>query len=666
MSSKPTHKKSSSKYQSEKNKSSDYRIFVYGSLILIGILFYMYCNLFNFLQDDSFITYRYIKNFTEGNGLVFNIGERVEGYTCFLWVMILSLVKLLGFNFISASQTFGIIFYLAALFVTYRITSLLFEGIKNSLAKLLISLSPVILTFSNGAVAYWTVSGMETAMFSFFVTLGIYFFIKEFNSQYSLFPYSSLIFLLASLTRPEGNLIFAIAVIHKLIFTFKNRNQNSSITKQIISKPLIIWFGIYIIPALIFFAWRYSYYGYFFPNTFYAKTGSSSEYFIAGLDYFWEFAKTYGLFGILPVIGLLSLLNKEKFYSLLFLVSTFVIFSLYIIYVGGDVLRPSRFFVPIIPLFSIIIVTGLFELIKILYKTKNLNIAAYIIIIASLLAGYYSYKLPLDSIKRYSQLENGLVDKMKLTAQWLKDKQIQSGRKLTVAASTIGAISYYSDVTLIDMLGLTDSEIAHNPKLIPEISENTEIGWRERHYNVEYIMSRKPDYIYFSTGVKPSAYAERGLFTSEEFMKYYYPYYFVLKEYQFSDCVYKRKSVDEANKTVLKTNPNYKKSYVNLYNQALNTMKDKSKNQEAMKLFSLSAQQGPSNFAAPFIFIGDLYQQSGNKDSALSNYKSAINIDDYSILAHYTLLNSYSTNNDTLNARLSYEKLKIIAPDILK
>ena len=40
-----------------------------------------------FLCDDAFISFRYVRNLIEGHGLVFNPGERVEGYTNFPWVL---------------------------------------------------------------------------------------------------------------------------------------------------------------------------------------------------------------------------------------------------------------------------------------------------------------------------------------------------------------------------------------------------------------------------------------------------------------------------------------------------------------------------------------------------------------------------------------------------
>ncbi len=46
-----------------------------------------YFNLF----DDAMISMRYAWNFAHGNGLVWNVGERVEGYTNLLMTLIMSI-----------------------------------------------------------------------------------------------------------------------------------------------------------------------------------------------------------------------------------------------------------------------------------------------------------------------------------------------------------------------------------------------------------------------------------------------------------------------------------------------------------------------------------------------------------------------------------------------
>jgi hypothetical protein len=40
--------------------------------------------------DDAYISYRYAQNLAQGNGLVFNRGERVEGYSNFLHVLMMT------------------------------------------------------------------------------------------------------------------------------------------------------------------------------------------------------------------------------------------------------------------------------------------------------------------------------------------------------------------------------------------------------------------------------------------------------------------------------------------------------------------------------------------------------------------------------------------------
>ena len=77
--------------------------------LLLAVLagFVLIARRFDFLQDDAYITFRYIKNFITGNGLVFNIGERVEGYTTFLWTILLALPMTLGLDVLSLSRTLG-------------------------------------------------------------------------------------------------------------------------------------------------------------------------------------------------------------------------------------------------------------------------------------------------------------------------------------------------------------------------------------------------------------------------------------------------------------------------------------------------------------------------------------------------------------------------------
>jgi tetratricopeptide (TPR) repeat protein len=519
---------------------------------------------------------------------------------------------------------------------------------------------------ANGSFAYWTVSGMETGLFGMLITLGIFLYLKEQKESSTAIPLSSIVFLLASLTRPEGNIIFAVTVLHKAIVSLRApKNGTGKGLAVLREKNNLIWLGMYIVPALIYMGWRYSYYGYLFPNTFYAKTGSSLDYFKTGTEYLWLFFKNYGGYGILGVISLLALRNKKRFNEYLYPVMVFYIFCLYIIFVGGDVLRPNRFFVPLMPVFFILVQEGLSQLADMFDKSKEAVTGAVIALLVICGLTFYTYKEEFEQIKQYSVLENGLVEKMKLIATWLKNQQTKTGRPLVVGATTIGAISYYSDVTLIDMLGLTDKEVAHNPQPIAEISSK-DVGWRERNYNVEYVLSRKPDYILFSTNIKPSAYAERGLFTNDEFIRYYYPFVMTMKEYAFNEIIYKRKTDEEANMMVqLPKNPNYQKSFINLLTQAMNTQKDKSKLQEALDLYKKAIETGPSGWGLPYQMMGELYLQMKDNNTAAENFKKAIELDDHNILSQFYMYKLNMQSGDSAGAMQNLSKLQKYAPDML-
>lgn len=647
-----------------------------GFLIALSVAFIFVCINHKFIQDDAYISFRYIQNFTDGNGLVFNIGERVEGYTNLLWVLLLSLFVSIKFDLENTSQILSVIFGVIVLFASYYVSSLIKikddpKQVKKTKTedtdqsgKYFNLIPPVLLVFT-GSFVFWSISGMESTMFISFCLLGIYFYIKERNSTAVNYKFP-LFILLATLTRPEGLYFFGLIMIHKLFFAFKEKKAAG--LKEFFSKNNLISYLVYVIPVIFYFIIRYSYYGYLFPNTYYAKTGFSQAYLNSGLEYFMKFFSSYLLYGVILAAPLYLFKKKENFFEISLLYLLIISFILYVISVGGDVLKQNRFFLPVLPLIYILFAKFLTEIYYILKNkiSRGMAFASVTAVCAVICIYYYSsQKENLDSDIRS---ENGLVEKMKVTGAWFKNKQMKLGRPLNLAATTIGAVSFFSgpQVNVIDLLGLTDKEIAHNPKLIPEISAGN-YGWKERNYNADYVLSRDPDYIYFSTGVKPSAYAERALYTNEEFIKYYYPYYFTDKATKSTEVVYKRKTDDQVKdiKWEFPGNPDYKVTYVNMFNQAMNTSKDKTVTDRAINEFKQSAETGPAGFGMPYQYIGDIYLQQGKKDLALENYKKAVDINESNVLANYQLYQLYSEKGDTASAKQSYERILKYDPEIL-
>src|SRR5437867_5557888 len=82
---------------------------------------------FNFVTDDAFISFVYSRNLAEHGQLVFNLGERVEGYTNFLWTVLLAGLMKLGWQPESSSLWLGGAFAVATLAVCAALSRRLWE-----------------------------------------------------------------------------------------------------------------------------------------------------------------------------------------------------------------------------------------------------------------------------------------------------------------------------------------------------------------------------------------------------------------------------------------------------------------------------------------------------------------------------------------------------------
>src|SRR5262249_48514522 len=65
------------------------------------------------ISDDIFVGLRYTDNLIQGKGFVYNEGERVEGYSNFLWLMLILPFQWLGLDPLLVSKVMGVMFYAA-------------------------------------------------------------------------------------------------------------------------------------------------------------------------------------------------------------------------------------------------------------------------------------------------------------------------------------------------------------------------------------------------------------------------------------------------------------------------------------------------------------------------------------------------------------------------
>ncbi len=455
--------------------------------MFLGILVFTYLAIkLSFIQDDAYISYRYVANFLNGDGLVYNIGERVEGFTNFGWTIYLILLGAAGLDYIFISQITGLLFGIGMVALTYLLALIVFE--KN---KLYASMATALVAL-NFSLAHWSPAGLETAAFGFFAMLSVYLFIKR--SWWLIFS-----ILMAVWIRPDGVVMAGLLMIIEAILAKRIPRFTliSNATAFVLSLPFVVF--------------KYMYYGSIVPNPFYAKTGFNLAQLKNGLEYTGTFISDYAFYGAGLAIALLIYKKLSRAARVIWWVS--VIFTIYIILIGGDVLKVHRFFLPIFGTSAILTILSLKFLVE-KYFSRFIRPAVVVIVTVGLVA--LTVYLPYDFVMRYNNTERGFTRKMQTKAIYMKESD---STNFSVALTTIGIFGYeLIGHRVVDMLGLTDTTIAkHAEKPIAGMQST----WKEVKHNSEYLLSSNLDYIIFSTDLKPSAPAERALLLYPQFLNDY-------------------------------------------------------------------------------------------------------------------------------------------------
>ncbi len=416
-------------------------------------------------MDDAFTSFRYAQNLVDGHGLVYNPGERVEGYTNFLWTLIIACFMKTGFQPEGLSQVLGVISGAIGIILVFLLSSKIAQKDKplNLIACLFLS--------ANTCYAVWAIAGMETVFFTSLILGGATRYVYELQNKEKI-ALSSIIFGIASLTRPEGLLFFGVTFIHQLLLLAKRRLS---------PKDLFLSFALFLSIFLPYYIWRYAYYGFPLPNTFYAKVGTGIDQIFRGLKYIKSFLFEFSgwIFLAIPLI-----FRRVNIYSLYLLLLLFFYLA-YVICIGGDALPAYRFLVPILPFLYLLFQEGIKSLYGVVSKRKALVITLIIIGLGIPFMTKNSFSgRCYEDVKTQSTLTNI----WSIVGKWLKDN---ASSEDSVALSPAGAIPYYSKLHAIDMLGLCDLHIGHIK--MKELGKGVFAGHEKG--DGAYILSHKPTYI---------------------------------------------------------------------------------------------------------------------------------------------------------------------------
>jgi arabinofuranosyltransferase len=268
--------------------------------------------LFWFLTDDAFIAFRYISNGHLGYGYVWNAPpfRPVEGYTSFLWVVLLDIVwRVTGFEPPDSANYISLFFaYLTLVVGTLMVLKM---ELRAELARhRVLFLALVFLAVvTNRTFLAWTSSGLETAMFNFFLTLWVYCCLYLPNDSRRWVFATTLSAALLTLSRPDG-LLFALVTAALIVPTVYRRAQTSrpaAARLALAAAPLLI------IPAHLL--WRRAVYKAWLPNTYYAKTVAGRIWPQSGIRYFLSFVLEYSLWIWLILLALVILITAKRVWT---------------------------------------------------------------------------------------------------------------------------------------------------------------------------------------------------------------------------------------------------------------------------------------------------------------------------------------------------------------
>ncbi len=460
-------------------------VFLLGTVPAL-IIFALFVEQLNYTQDDAYISYRCVANYLNGDGLVYNVGERVEGITNFGWTIYAIFWGALGSDYIAASKLTGILLSAASIVLVFLIAASIFDETRRWY-----SIMPCLLVGANLSYAYWAGAGLETGAFAFFTIWSVFLYLRR--SYWLVFTLFMAVWL-----RPEGALLAIILVLTEAILhrTMPWYSLVCGLAAFVLSVPYILF--------------KMVYYGSLLPNPFYAKTGFDWTQIRNGLEYTWQFLSHYGFWGLGLIVPLMFYSKLTDAVRAIWLAT--MLYVGYVMVIGGDVLEVHRFFVPLFGLNAILLAVSAGLLFKRLHRSFERPL--FVVVLVTIMA--LTWYLPREHVHAYREAGTGLNRKMEFMAHQLK---ATDDREFSVALTTIGIFGYeLIGHDIIDMVGLTDTSIARHSD--PPI-EGLTTDWRESKHNTSYLMQRAPDYILFSTGMKPTSPGEKALCLSPRFLHSY-------------------------------------------------------------------------------------------------------------------------------------------------
>jgi hypothetical protein len=426
--------------------------------------------------DDAFISFRYARHLNAGLGLVYNAGERVEGYSNFLWTMWIALGMRLGVSPEAWSAAWGIAFYAGAVALLCALQ--VRDAWARGAAWIGLPLAALLAATHRDASVFAT-SGLETALATFLL-LAAYGLAVESSWGARGAAACGLVTALAALTRPEA-ILLAPVIGAWILWARRPRGRDAM---AFAAGFLVLWAP--------FLAWRVAYYGDFFPNPYYAKS-AWLPWYRQGWIYLGLYARQYGVvLAGLPVVivAWAARPNPDPGWTrrVVLAGALAVSYTAYVVRVGGDFMY-ARLLLPATPFSLILLERGL----SVLFRDRVIwQEALAALLVATMLLVPYPFAgkdgpagianeplyYPADDLE--TQRREGATL-----------RRYFEGTPASVAyCGSQARLVYYADpaVAIECATGLTDRWIARQP-----LAHRGRVG-HEKQAPVSYLLRRRVDF----------------------------------------------------------------------------------------------------------------------------------------------------------------------------
>lgn len=422
--------------------------------------------------DDAYISLRYAANWASGVGLCFNPGERVEGYTNFLLIVIEALAVRAGAD---PETTIRVIGFASLTALAWGMTRFIARDVCPGMPVAAAALGVTVCL--HPILACWAASGMETCLYTLLLWTAVVFALRSDTRRRAVL--SAMFLTLAAMTRPEAAALIPVTTY----IVQKRRGQ---------ARSAVCHAGCFVVAFGLYFSLRACHFGQPFPNTFYAKLDYGGVDLVKrGLHYVADFAHAAPTL-TLPIAVAVLLIRRASDWVRAFALIAACHIAI-IIYEGGDHFALFRFQAPMLPFLALLAAYPFVNACRRFDPHSRLRTTVVGLGIAAVaLSGFTvanadkpNESPPTTHLARF-QSECRCARDWSDLGRWFRRAAPPDASLATIA---IGALGYHSGLTLIDPYGLIDPVIAHT---------DTPLGAGyagHEKFDTDYVLSRRPAYI---------------------------------------------------------------------------------------------------------------------------------------------------------------------------